>query len=288
MDQAWPSTIRCNRSQTENGCEIQNAACGRSGVMLRLKLAKGIDLVGEDENNDEPNKSSLIHGTQVLKSIVSPWFGSNYIVCADSYFASVGAAKELYRNGLSFIGVVKSAAKGFPKSYLTSVELNQRGRDFLALASDSADKLDPAMAAFLWMDRERRYFIATAGSLSEGIPCCTRCRWRQVSQDPNAPPERAAITIKQPQIATIYYATCGAINRHNRYCLDDLRIEKKIETKDSWSVRVNLSIFAMIFVNAWLVHNAFKIGTGAQRKCLEKEFYLILAEELIDNTYDTQ
>ncbi len=56
-----------------------------------------------------------------------------------------------------------------------SVELNQCG-DFLALASDSADKLDPAMAAFVWMDREHRYSIATAGSLSEGIPY-TRCRW---------------------------------------------------------------------------------------------------------------
>jgi hypothetical protein len=32
----------------ENNCKIQNAACGRSRVMLRLKLVKGIDLVGED------------------------------------------------------------------------------------------------------------------------------------------------------------------------------------------------------------------------------------------------
>ena len=76
----------------ENGCKIQNAACGCSGVMLRLKLVKGIDLVGEDENNDEPNESSLLHGTQVLKSVVS-----NRIVCAASYSASVGAAKEQER-----------------------------------------------------------------------------------------------------------------------------------------------------------------------------------------------
>jgi hypothetical protein len=48
-----------------------------------------------------------------------------------------------------------------------SVELNQRC-DYLVLASDSVGKLDPAMAVFMWMDRERRYFIATVGSLSEG------------------------------------------------------------------------------------------------------------------------
>jgi hypothetical protein len=44
----------------------------------------------------------------------------------------------------------------------------------------------------------------------------------------------------------------------------------------------------MIGVDTWLVYNAFKNGTGAQRKCLQKEFYLILAEELIDNSYDSR
>jgi hypothetical protein len=49
---------------------------------------------------------------------------------------------------------------------MTSVELNQQCGDFLALALDPADELDPDMAASVWMDRERRYFIVTAGSLS--------------------------------------------------------------------------------------------------------------------------
>jgi hypothetical protein len=82
--------------------------------MLSLNLVKGIDLVGEDENNDEPNKSSLLHGTQVLESVVSPWFGSNCFVRADSYLASVIAAQERYRNGLCLIGVIKTATRGFP------------------------------------------------------------------------------------------------------------------------------------------------------------------------------
>ena len=163
-------------------------------------------VIGEDDNNDdEPNESSLLHGTQVLKSVVSPWFGSNRIVCTDSNFASVGAAKELYRNDICFIGVVKTATKGFPITYLTSVKLNQCG-DFLALSWDPVDELDPAMAAFAWMDHERRYFIATAGSLLEGSPY-TRCRWQQVSQDPNTPPEKITMTIKKPQIAKVYYTT---------------------------------------------------------------------------------
>jgi hypothetical protein len=112
----------------ENGCKIQY-------------------LVGGEDNDEQPNnKSSLLHCTQVLKTVISPWFGSNCIVvCANSYLASVGAAKELNRNGQYFIGVVKTATRGFPKRFLTSVELNQRG-DFFVLVSDSADELDP-----LWL-----------------------------------------------------------------------------------------------------------------------------------------
>jgi hypothetical protein len=229
INHGLPQYVAIDR-KPENGCEIQNAACGRSGVMLRLKLVKGIDLVDEDDNDDAPTDSSLLHGTNVLKHVVSPWFGSNRIVCADSYFASVGAAKELYRNGLRFIGVVKTATKGYPKIYLTNVELHQRG-DFLALASDPSSNEEPRMAAFVWMDRERRYVIATAGSLAEGTPY-SRCRWRQVNQQPNAPPEKVTLSIQQPHIAETYYSTCAAFDRHNRYCQDDLRIEKKIKTRD--------------------------------------------------------
>ncbi len=106
-----------------------------------MKTVKGIDLVGEEDSDEQPNsKSSLLHCTKVLNCYLT-LFGSNCIVCAYSYFISVGAAKELYRNGLRFIGVVKTATNGFPKTFLTSVELNQRG-DFFALASDSVDELD--------------------------------------------------------------------------------------------------------------------------------------------------
>jgi hypothetical protein len=115
-----------------------------------------VNLPGVEEENFANNNNSLLHGTQVLKRVVSPWFGSNRIVCADSYFASVGAAKELFCNGLRFIGVVKTATRGFPKTFLTSVELHSRG-DVALKANAAADS--PEYGAMVWMDRERRYFF---------------------------------------------------------------------------------------------------------------------------------
>ena len=52
--------------------------------MLRLELVKR----KKDDNDDPPTSNpSLLHGMNVLKHVVLPWFGPNRIVCADSYFA---------------------------------------------------------------------------------------------------------------------------------------------------------------------------------------------------------
>lgn len=103
-------------------------------------------------------------------------------------------------------------------------------RDFLALKR-RADGNKPALAAFVWMDRERRYFVSSVGNLEYGTPF-VRTRWRQVDTTPNAPPQQVTFAIQQPKIAELYYTTCAAIDKHNRLRQDDLQIEKKVETKD--------------------------------------------------------
>ena len=57
-------------------------------------------------------------------------------------------------------------------------------------------------------------------------------------------------------------------------------IEKKLGTKD-WSIRINMSLVAICIVETWL---AYKLSTGTEET--QAEFYLALAEEMIDNTYD--
>ncbi|KAG7345146.1 transposase IS4 [Nitzschia inconspicua] len=95
INMGLPCYVAIDR-KPENGCEIQNAACGQSGIMLRLKLVK---TAAEESTTTQVHDEHLLHGTNVLKFLVSPWSFSGRIVCADSYFASVGAAEELKRNG---------------------------------------------------------------------------------------------------------------------------------------------------------------------------------------------
>ena len=112
-----PHCVAMDR-KPEADLEIQNAACGRSKVMTRLKLVKN---VGEED--PQADDAGLLHGTVVLKQLLDPWIGqSTRIICADSYFASVGAALELERLGSRFIGVIKTATNNF--QFPTCKDLN--------------------------------------------------------------------------------------------------------------------------------------------------------------------
>jgi hypothetical protein len=55
----------------ENGCEIQNSCCAKSGVMLRLRLRKTKSKDSVDLNPDTN------HGTGVLRDLVLPWAHSD-------------------------------------------------------------------------------------------------------------------------------------------------------------------------------------------------------------------
>ena len=244
--------------------------------MIQLKIVK----TAEEENasaatDDDGNN----HGTNVLKFLVEPWVRMDYCVCADSYFASVNAVTVMRMMGLRFIGVVKMATKKFPMSYLSNLELVQRG-DYKGLVARGADG-QPTMVSFVWMDWDHRYFITSASSLDSGIPYSWN-RWCQVSMELDALPENVELTIPQPKGMEVYYRTCGVIDQHNRHHQDNLKTEKKLETK-KWDMRVSLTIFLMIVVDTWLVYSQ---ATGSTE--LQSEFYVHLAEELIDNNINSR
>ena len=65
-----------------NGCKIQEAACGRSKIIIRLQIVKtdteeAVDSTAEDDNG-------ILHGTKVIFSLIVPWDKSDRVVCADS------------------------------------------------------------------------------------------------------------------------------------------------------------------------------------------------------------
>ena len=159
-------------------------------------------------------------------------------------------AQELYKIGLRFTGVVKTVTKGFPYAHLSSLQFGGKGEWKGLHHKGNGTLADPDLVAFAWVDRDRRYFISSHSNLREAPPL-QRMRWRQLNPDTNEEPVRQTISIKQPTCSKRYYERCGMIDHHNRTRQDDLKLERKYVTHD-WSKRVNMSIFGMIVVDAYL------------------------------------
>jgi hypothetical protein len=187
---------------------------------MRLHLVT----TAEDElRRTVPSESGLFHGTVVLQRQISLWAGSNRIVCGDSYFSSVGAATHLRSLDIHFIGVFKTATRKCPMRYLQHQELEARGDRVMLVHEKKAREAD--MMAVMWLDLERRYFIAITSSIAEGRPY-ERTRWRQGKDGP----ERVTLSVPQPQVAELYYSACAKIDRHNRCRQDNLMMERNFVT----------------------------------------------------------
>ena len=204
----------------DNVAEIQNATCERSVIMMRLRIVKSAK--NEEEHKDDKNNPP--HGTKVLKELVMSWANTDRIVCADSYFASVTASGELWKHGLRFIGVIKTATRKVPIVYLSNIEFHNRVY-MNGLLTSPLDRTKPVLGDFFWMDRNMRYFILTGGSMKKGRPY-THTRWSQEDPAPNAETNTVDMIIPQPITTEIYCSACGKIDRHSRCLQESLDIKK--------------------------------------------------------------
>ena len=102
ISKGLPHYVALDR-KPENGCELKTAACGRSGIILRIEIVRSVDDPASEEDAGQS------HGTAICKRLVAPWFQTGRVVCADSYFAFVATAQALVDVGLRFTGVVKTA-----------------------------------------------------------------------------------------------------------------------------------------------------------------------------------
>ena len=79
------------------------------------------------------------------------------------------AAEELWKHGLRFIGVINTATRQFPMAYLSNIEFQNRG-DMSGLLTRLVDRKNLVLGTFVWVDRNRRYFIFTGGSMEKRRP----------------------------------------------------------------------------------------------------------------------
>lgn len=169
----------------------------------------------------------------------------------------------------------------FPWKHLNGIQFENRGQHYGMFHKACSPGL-PDLLAFAWVDRDQRYFISTCSNLREAEPIF-RERWRQVEEvSSQEDPEHVTMEIPLPSAAKLYYDNCGRIDQHNRKRQDDLRLEKKLGTRD-WSKRVNLSIMGMITVDAYLAYIGCTQPAAEQdNRETFNEFIHKLADEMIE------
>jgi Transposase IS4 len=119
--------------------------------MLRLWLVE----TGEKEaTHISEGADGLLHESKILKFLIHPWQFSDRMVCADSYFASVGAAEELCRMCMRLTGVVTTDTKVPNVLYLSYIVLHECCDRRGVVAREARGT--PRLMAFVWMDRDWR------------------------------------------------------------------------------------------------------------------------------------
>ena len=140
----------------ENRADTQNAARGRSGIMMRDRVVNS----AKNEEEQQDDEENISRGTKLLKGVLMPWDNTDRIFFTDSYFASVSDAEELWKHGPHFIDVIKITTQQFPLAYLSNIEFHNQGY-MSGLLAKPVDSTKLVLGAFVWMDRNRWYLIFT-------------------------------------------------------------------------------------------------------------------------------
>lgn len=110
-DGKGPHVTKIIRKPEGVGFEMKSSADGHSGVLLMLQL---------QDSKENRQVTDVPHHSQLVLDLTKPWPSQRRTILGDSAFSSVRTAEEIIRQGNHFIGIVKTATKGFPKQIFSA------------------------------------------------------------------------------------------------------------------------------------------------------------------------
>ena len=249
--------------------------------MLAMEIQEG-----KDAMNGKAFSATLGSGTASLLRLTSNYMGQHHIVVADSAFASVKSASALHSNrGMGFIGLVKTATRLFPKSYLSEHPLPTRGAHVTLQATVQPQLGAPAgssptnVMAVAWNDNKRKLIIASAGVSAEGPPAL-KDRWR-FPVGAEVPRDNGLFYFKKevprPHVVKDYFDNANAIDVHNHYRQGALAMEQAWSTKTWWHrLFASATLYGMCVTDAFLAFQHFH-PTQEGRNISFREFCAAIA-----------
>ena len=192
---------------------------------------------------------------------------SNRLVIADSYFASVNTALALKRNGLYFVGPVKTNTKKFPRTYfdVKSGVMKRGDTKFLECETEGTHLL-----AFRWKDITMKDFISRYGS--NGRNCEYHEKFRYIGD------EKKIMRVQKSSSCNEYFENFHIIDVHNHYRQSGLNLEQAWRTRN-WRHRILATVLGIIEVDTYL------LMSQDHPHLRHKDFTLQLVHDLTHNNF---
>jgi len=288
-----PHSSKQPMKPANEGSELKSSACAESGIMLRVEVLEGKEVMAGKEFVTPPHSYNA--GTGHLLRLVRPWIATGRVVIADSAFSSVQALIALFQLGLYFIGCVKTAHKSFPKQFLKNWYKGQptaaRG-SFKHLSSEFRLQGQPPgtpahpMHALCWQDAKPKMLIFNASTTIAAAPS-ERIRHSLDVVDGVPQDVRRTIAVPRPMVVKDYFDAFPVIDIHDHHRQGTLGIERRWQT-ETWWRRLFGTMWGIMIVNAYLAYRfeykAHHYGSLDGCRTLT-DFTGRLAQKLIFNMY---
>ncbi len=291
-----PNSVHVTKIQRKPkgvGFELKSSADGYSGILLRIEMQEGKLVKEPKEYEREPDKIPF-HAAIVLRLLSKSYHGTGRIIVGDAAFGSLTTCTELYRRGLYFLGVIKTACSGFPKKFFEAWGKGENGnakptrgdckvlRTTIGTGNNTTE-----VTALGWYAKDGmvKQFIGSTSVTTAGTPL-------KVPRTKLSVDENGVITTKtiyretpRPKLVEDLFKYFGAIDHHDRYRQGYLAMERSWGTKCWWH-RVFCTLYGMCLTDAYLAYcmdnkDANGAGNDDENKMQYIEFLGHLAHGLI-------
>ena len=249
-----PKLMFVKRKPEPLGAEFKDIADAQSKILLRAEITKGKAEVVKPKYFSKENGATAA----TTMRLAEPWFGTRRVVAGDSWFASVRTAEMLEKNGLYFIGDVKTGTKRFvPKDIYNAGTADENGAwsTWVSSLELGGDETIPIFCVTHRRGESIHAFVATCGTTLPGTACMAY--FEDDEERVNAEVTDYEITRKCPRVLNDFTLAQPAIDCHNRYRQHILAMEKRLIT-NNYSFRFFTTMLGFVAVNAFFALRYFK------------------------------
>ena len=251
------------------GVEMKTLGDALSGVMLRMEICEGAEPMKQKEFSADWGAT-----TACTLRLGKPWFGSQRVLAADSWFSGVKTTRALLDKGLHHIGDVKTNSSLFSKDKL--VENTPEGNGAWATCTAKL-KLDSNKEVPIFSVSHRRgesihTFISTCGTTLKGNG--VKAYFEDDEERANVNAADYLITRECPCVLNDYTVAQPCLDRHNRYRQFILAMEKRLVTTN-FSFRFGTSMHGCVFTDAFFALRYFVDANAEFKREMSKLAYAL-------------